>query len=159
MEKKRKIIITLFITVVVVNIMGIFYQIQASNIDPASIAERLESTNRIAEEQQKVSKHQATTNLIVTGVSFVVSIGYIVFLLLYTSKLGTKINEPKGLLYLSLLIPLVGLILYCVYIKKNEKLGKACGKLAILGITMPMIFSGILSIGALINNANNGIIT
>lgn len=60
-------------------------------------------------------------------------------IIIYINKLGNKIKEPKGLLYLSFFIPLVGLILYCVHIRKNEALGKACGKLTIIGWLFPFI--------------------
>jgi len=157
MLKTRKIVIVLLLIFAILGGVAVLNKTQAST--PADIIASMESQNKIEEEQMAKARGQAMINLVLRGASFIAIIGYLVFLLLYTSKLGTKINEPKGLLYLSFLIPLAGLILYCVYIKKNEKLGKACGKLAIFGVTMPIVFIAILVIGVLINNGNNVLIT
>lgn len=67
------------------------------------------------------------------------SIASYVFFIIYINKLGNKINQPKGLLYISAFIPIIGLVLYCAYVKKEEELGVNCGKLALIGITLPFI--------------------
>lgn len=77
--------------------------------------------------------------IIIIAVTIVlITISIIVYICNYIYRLGNKISEPKGLLYLSFFIPLVGLILYCVYIRNSEKLGKSCGKLALIGISIPI---------------------
>lgn len=80
--------------------------------------------------------------MIIIAVTIVlITISVIVYICNYIYRLGNKINEPKGLLYLSFFIPVVGLILYCVYIRSSEKLGKNCGKLALIGISIPIILT------------------
>ena len=78
-------------------------------------------------------------SLILSMLPIVIIIAFIIGIIIYIYKLGEKINQPKGLLYISLFIPLAGLILYCVYIKKEEQLGKSCGKLALIGLCFPII--------------------
>lgn len=80
--------------------------------------------------------------MIIVAITIVlVTISVVAYICNYIYRLGNKINEPKGLLYLSFFIPLVGLILYCVYIRNSEKLGKSCGKLALIGISIPIILT------------------
>lgn len=74
------------------------------------------------------------------------SIASYVFFIIYINKLGNKINQPKGLLYISAFIPIIGLVLYCVYVKKEEELGVNCGKLALIGIALPFICSFLMFI-------------
>ncbi len=64
--------------------------------------------------------------------------GVIVFVapLVYIYRLGNAINEPKGMLYISYFIPLVGMILYLIYVRNVKALGNACGKSALLSLVI-----------------------
>lgn len=64
--------------------------------------------------------------------------GTIVFVapLVYIYRLGNAINEPKGMLYISYFIPLVGMILYLIYVRNVKALGNACGKAALLSLVI-----------------------
>ena len=147
----KKCIIVLLLMFISLTYIGSLYKVQAQT---KVTAEMLEQEREEQERLGQKSRINSKQGMITSTISAILAIGYIIYLLYYTSKLANKINEPKGLLYISLLIPLAGLILYCVYIKKNEELGKACGKLAILGITMPLVFFTITFFGGMLSALN-----
>ena len=72
------------------------------------------------------------------GVVLMISIILFVAPLIYIYRLGNAIGEPKGMLYISYFIPLVGMILYLIYVRNVKALGNACGKAALLGLIMPV---------------------
>ena len=88
------------------------------------------------------------------GCALVTAIIVTVAPLVYIYRLGNAINEPKGMLYISFFIPLVGMILYLIYVRNVKALGNACGKAALLGLLMlliyvvtvgPFVFGGIVT--------------
>lgn len=118
--------------------------IPTSYVQAISINEIIQ--NSVEQQANDTIQNNSSVNSITTMIFFIAYVVYVIYLLYYIAKLGNKLNQPKGLLYLSFFIPLVGLILYCVYIKKEAELGKSCGKLAIFGITLPIIFVILMAI-------------
>lgn len=72
------------------------------------------------------------------GAMLIVLVIFFVEPLIYIYRLGDEIKEPKGMLYISYFMPLVGMILYLIYVRTVSKLGNACGKAALLGVIMPV---------------------
>ncbi len=82
------------------------------------------------------------------GCAAVVTVILFIAPLVYIYRLGNVINEPKGMLYISYFIPLVGMILYLIYVRNVKALGNACGKAALLGLIMPLVIG--LAVGVFV---------
>lgn len=84
-----------------------------------------------------ISKIDYTVILALLPIILCIAI-YVCFIV-YINDLGNEIKQPKGLLYISAFMPIIGLVLYCVYVKKEEELGVNCGQLALIGIALSLI--------------------